>query len=201
MRFETLFREHYQAVHRYSTRRVGRAAAADAAAEVFLVAWRRRADILPAPGRAGERDRQTLAWLLGVARRVCANQLRSRGRASALGERLAAERGSHIVSLASALTGDGFGPADAVEERLHSALCSLRPDDRELLMMVAWDGLGNREAASLLGCSVGTLAVRLHRARRRLARALVAQREDASERERGGEFGGETAAGQEGVGR
>jgi RNA polymerase sigma factor (sigma-70 family) len=199
-RFEALFRAHYGAVYRYSTRRVGTTAAGDVAAEVFLVAWRRRGDLhkadeMGARGRVYTRaresppkgnnpahsDRATLTWLLGVARRVCANHLRSRGRSSALGERLAAERSSGVVSLPPALTSDERQPGGAVEERLHRALSSLRADDRELLMTIAWDGLENREAAQLLGCSPRTLAVRLHRARRRLAGALAAQEGDESE--------------------
>ncbi len=193
-RFEALFRAHYAAVYRYSARRVGATAAGDVAGEVFLVAWRRRSDLheagrTVARGRIYTRaresppkgnnpahaDRATLTWLLGVARRVCANHLRSRGRSSALGERLAAERSSGVVSLPPALTSDESEPEGPVEDRIQSALGALRADDRELLMMIAWDGLENREAAVLLGCSPRTLAVRLHRARRRLAVALAAQ--------------------------
>jgi RNA polymerase sigma-70 factor (ECF subfamily) len=39
-------------------------------------------------------------------------------------------------------------------------------------LLVAWDGLTNHQAAKVLNCGVGAFAVRLHRARRRLARAL-----------------------------
>jgi RNA polymerase sigma factor (sigma-70 family) len=203
-RFEALFRAHYGAVYRYSTRRVGATAAGDVAAEVFLVAWRRRGDLHkadhtrssaraftrartrarespPKENNPAHTDRETLTWLLGVARRVCANHLRSRGRSSALGERLATERTSNAVSLPPALTSEEHEPGGTIEERLDSALRSLRADDRELLTMVAWDGLENREAARLLGCSPRTFAVRLHRARRRLAGALAAQQEDVSE--------------------
>jgi RNA polymerase sigma-70 factor (ECF subfamily) len=45
--------------------------------------------------------------------------------------------------------------------------------DREALMLVAWDGLEHREAAIVMGCSTGALTVRVHRARRRLARELA----------------------------
>jgi RNA polymerase sigma-70 factor (ECF subfamily) len=94
---------------------------------------------------------------------------------------LAAERSSNAVSLPPALTSEEYEPAGTIEERLGSALRSLRADDRELLMMIAWDGLENREAAVLLGCSPRTFAVRLHRARRRLAGALATQGGDESE--------------------
>jgi RNA polymerase sigma-70 factor (ECF subfamily) len=55
-----------------------------------------------------------------------------------------------------------------------SALRRLRPDDRELLMLVAWDGLSPTAAAASLGISVPTLTVRLHRARQRLESELAA---------------------------
>ena len=45
---------------------------------------------------------------------------------------------------------------------------------RELVMLVAWEGLEVSEIAALLGVRTGTVAVRLHRARRRLASALAA---------------------------
>jgi RNA polymerase sigma-70 factor (ECF subfamily) len=55
------------------------------------------------------------------------------------------------------------------------ALASLPEPDRELLMLVAWEGLETREIAQLLGARPGTVVVRLHRARRRLAAALARQ--------------------------
>lgn len=49
------------------------------------------------------------------------------------------------------------------------------PDgDRELLALVAWEGLGNAEIATVLGCSRNAVSIRLHRARKRFARALRA---------------------------
>jgi RNA polymerase sigma-70 factor (ECF subfamily) len=41
-------------------------------------------------------------------------------------------------------------------------------------MLVAWEGLGSAEAARAAGCSRPAFAVRLHRARKRLAAALAA---------------------------
>ncbi len=43
-----------------------------------------------------------------------------------------------------------------------------------LLMLVAWEGLDPVGAAKVAGCSRATFAVRLHRARKRLDRALYA---------------------------
>jgi RNA polymerase sigma-70 factor (ECF subfamily) len=147
--FERTFREQYAAVYRYVMRRVEEPAVQDLVAETFLIAWRRQ----------GELSGHPLPWLLGVARRVCANHLRARGRRAALGERVAAQRQPDT------------GPR--LEDRgLKQALASLSDRDREAVMLIGWDGLTNREAAQVLGCSAATFAVRLHRARARLATAL-----------------------------
>jgi RNA polymerase sigma-70 factor (ECF subfamily) len=53
------------------------------------------------------------------------------------------------------------------------AVHALSARDREILMLVAWDGLSVDEAATALGCSRGAAKVRFHRAKRRLARALA----------------------------
>jgi RNA polymerase sigma factor (sigma-70 family) len=153
-RFETLFREHYPAVRGYALRRTSPDAAQDAVAETFLVAWRRFEDV----------PEDALPWLFGVARRVLANQRRSAGRSAALTDRLgatAAETGSHE---------EGVGEADA----LRSALARLSEQDREALMLVAWHGLSGVRAARAAGCTRAAFAVRLHRARRRLAAQLNA---------------------------
>jgi hypothetical protein len=65
--------------------------------------------------------------------------------------------------------------ADAVSERLSvlTALAALPEADRELLTLVAWHGLKPNEAARVVGCSTATYFVRLHRARRRLERAMA----------------------------
>ncbi|TCC57419.1 sigma-70 family RNA polymerase sigma factor [Kribbella pittospori] len=44
--------------------------------------------------------------------------------------------------------------------------------DRELLSLVAWEGLDTAQLAAALGCSRNSAAVRLHRARRRLERLM-----------------------------
>lgn len=155
-RFEEVFRAHHAAVRAYALRRAERTAAEDAVAETFLVAWR-RFDDLPS---------DALPWLLAVARRMLANQNRGRSRRERLTERL---RG------AGPLVADPPGEPGAGHEALR-ALAKLRPADREVLMLVAWDDLAAEQAAAALGCTRAAFAQRLHRARRRFAAALAAQR-------------------------
>jgi RNA polymerase sigma-70 factor (ECF subfamily) len=149
--FERMFRAHHAAVYRYVLRRVEEPAVEDIVGETFLVAWRRFAEL----------DGEPRPWLLGIARRVCANHLRGRARRTELRARLAAE---------PAPTAAAAG--DLVDRSVLAALASLRDADREVIALIAWDDLDNRRAAKVLGCGVGAFAVRLHRARRRLARAL-----------------------------
>lgn len=153
-RHERLFRDHADAVYRYALRR-DPGGAEDLMAEVFLVAWRRLDDV-PAEAQ--------LPWLLGVARRAHANQRRSAGRQRALHERLAQQPEPQADDHANLLQTDAA---------IHQALACLPPRDREVLMLVAWDGLDHEGAAQTMGCSRANVAVRLHRARRRLACELA----------------------------
>jgi RNA polymerase sigma-70 factor (ECF subfamily) len=148
-RFEGLFRSHADAVRGYALRRTGPDEVDDVVAETFLIAWR-RFDDMPANARP---------WLLGVARRVMSNRRRSDHRIVSLSDRLA-ERERRTPS----------GASDDSDLRLtiEGALERLPEKEREALRLLAWDGLSTAEAAIVLGCTRATLAVRLHRARRRL---------------------------------
>jgi RNA polymerase sigma-70 factor (ECF subfamily) len=63
---------------------------------------------------------------------------------------------------------------------LVAALARLRPDDRELLMLIAWEGLDATQAAAVLGCSRQALDTRLHRARARLRAELDRDAQEVS---------------------
>jgi RNA polymerase sigma-70 factor, ECF subfamily len=157
-RFERLFTEHIEAVLRYALARVDPETAKDAVADTFLVAWR-RLDEVPDVARS---------WLLGVTRRTLSDQRRSHRRQHTLAQRLAS---TALGSESSPEAIDGIADRFVVM----GALRGLRKADREVLCLVAWDGLGHREAAEVLGCSAKAFAVRLHRARRRLEEALDAR--------------------------
>src|SRR3954454_5760509 len=136
----------------------------DVVADVFLVAWRRRAEL----------PKEPLPWLLGIARRVVPNHARGQRRRVRLHDRLAAEP---TVAGAPA-------HADARESaRLSAALARLSESDRELLLLMAWGRPELKQAAAVLGVRPNPLAVRFHRARRRLSAALEAlEAEEGSER-------------------
>jgi RNA polymerase sigma-70 factor, ECF subfamily len=161
-----LFRAHHATVLAYAARRLGADAAADVAAETFAVAWRRLADV--------PRD-AALPWLLGTARNLV---LAARRTAARRGER---------ESLAAALDAPFAAPtpdlAGAAAERdlLRRALGRLAEPDREVLLLVAWDGLSPAEAARVLGCRPNAARVRLLRSRRRLTAILTELDTEAGE--------------------
>lgn len=149
-RFDALFAAHSTEIVAYCNWRGGSPSdAQDAAAEVFLTAWR-RLDTVP----DGDAAR---VWLYATARRMLANQHRSRRRHAALRERLALE----------AAAARPAHPLDRETALVHDALRRLRPVDREALLLAEWEGLSPSEIAGVLGCRAVTARGRLHRARRR----------------------------------
>jgi RNA polymerase sigma factor (sigma-70 family) len=148
---ERLFADHAQAVRAYALRRIDPATADDIVSEVFVVASRRLDEIPDDP----------LPWLLATARRVLANHRRAAGRREVLAEQL--------TTLHASVWRDEI----ASEPELLGALGRLSERDREILLLVAWEDLDPTAAAAALGCSRATFAVRLHRARRRLATAMA----------------------------
>jgi RNA polymerase sigma factor (sigma-70 family) len=157
VRFEALYRAHCGTVRSFVRRRAAADVADDVVADVFLIAWRRLSD---APVS------DELPWLLGIARGTLANLRRSNARRVALEDRIR----RHPQDVLN--PGQGF---EGVEPRVAQALRSLSERDRELLLLVAWDGLEREQAARVVGVSASAFAVRLHRARRRFARALAAE--------------------------
>lgn len=162
--FEALYRENYARVLAFALRRAGRATADDVVAQTFLIAWRRRDELVGDP----------LPWLLGVARRVLANQLRTLRRSEALAARARLDAGSREQ-------GD-VGDVLFLDAPIALALNSLPASDRETLLMTAWDGLSPMEAARVVGCSAPAFRVRLHRAKRRLEQALADLETDEARR-------------------
>lgn len=156
-RFESLYDGLYAPISGYVLRRTRSPEdAAEAIAETFATLWR-RLDSCP----AGDGARP---WLFGVARRVLANQRRGERRRGALAERLTGE----------------LDPAEVVaapgghDSRVARAFAALSEPDREILALVAWEGLTREELSIALGVSRPVARLRLHRARRRFEAAFDA---------------------------
>lgn len=158
-RFRLLYDENFLAIEAYCFRRVPRDVAGDAVAETFLVAWRRIDDVPFGP--------DARPWLYGVARRVLANARRSTGRNDRLTDRLAIERGLSEQSAS-------FSAQEATDDSpLFEALQQLSDDDQEVLRLLVWEELSHVEIGTILECSTNAVGVRVHRAKKRLADALL----------------------------
>jgi RNA polymerase sigma-70 factor (ECF subfamily) len=150
LRIEALIREHHAAVLRYVWRRAPRDFVDDVTADTFLVAWRRLDDVPTEPR----------AWLIGVARNVLATEARGARRREALKLRLRA-------------TYEPIQPAvDDDESPIGKAFERLSAKDRDVLMLVAVEGLTSAEAAAVLRLRPEAFRSRLTRAKHRLRRAL-----------------------------
>jgi len=151
-RFRAVFDVAYAPLCRYAQHRgLTGPDAEDLVAQTLEIAWRRIDDVPVA---------EPLPWLYAVARNLWRNQERTNRRRRAL---LARFRAPSAACEEPAATEPGV---------LRAALDSLSDGDREVLRLVAWDGLIPAEVAVVLGCSPATARTRLHRARGRLAARL-----------------------------
>ncbi|MEV4703846.1 sigma-70 family RNA polymerase sigma factor [Actinoplanes sp. NPDC049316] len=148
--FNGFFAANFTDVWGFARRRTDSGSDADdVTAETFSVAWRRRTQIPATDGRL---------WLFGVARNVLANHRRSARRQRNLHLRLATLQGEPV-----AYQQDGL---------VWEALAELSEEDRDLLLMRAWDGLSVSDMATVLGITAANVSSRLYKARARLSREL-----------------------------
>jgi RNA polymerase sigma-70 factor (ECF subfamily) len=143
-RFERIYEAHREDVEAYVRRRASAELVEDVVADVFVVCLRRIDDV----------PREPLPWLYAVARKTLANERRRRAR-TAPAEAVVAH-----------------DPEPVGDSALAAAFAELAENDREILRLVAWEGLSVAEAATALGCSRVAARVRLHRAKTRLASRL-----------------------------
>jgi RNA polymerase sigma factor (sigma-70 family) len=162
-RFAAVFDRHYRHIYAYAARRLGRELAEDVASETFLVAFDRRAGY--DTGRADARP-----WLYGIASNLIARHGRAETRRykalTRIGEDELVDGHDDLVA--------GRIDASAVRRRLAEALEDLPAGVRDVLLLVAWAGLSQQEAAEALEIPPGTARSRLHRARQDMRRALGA---------------------------
>jgi RNA polymerase sigma-70 factor (ECF subfamily) len=113
------------------------------------------------------------AWLHRILRNTFASRYRKRRR-----EREVIERAHCEGALHEERTRANDEPrvvAASLSDEVTRALESLQPEFRAVLELVIIDGLSYREAADALGCPIGTVMSRLHRARAAMLVALQAE--------------------------
>jgi RNA polymerase sigma-70 factor (ECF subfamily) len=160
--FAEIFDRYYSQIHDYAARRLGQSLADDVAAETFLIAFtqRKRYDLAKPDARP---------WLFGIASNLVSRQHRAEARRyKALARSSIAEAdGGHAEQA------DARIDAQSQRTQLASALARIRPEDRDVLLLVAWAGLTSAEAGEALGVPAGTARSRLHRARKHVRAALT----------------------------
>lgn len=136
----------------YFVRRMdNREDAADALSETLIVLWRKQRSL---PGDELGRRR----YAFGVARNVLAAARRGRLKHREIAVALRAE----LLTAAE----------PPVDVGLESALAALPDRDRELVLLVAWEGFGVAEAGGVLGLRPDAARARYSRARARLRAEL-----------------------------
>ncbi len=120
---------------------------------------------------------EPFTWLYRIAVNLSLNTLRSR---KSMRDATPADDPRIEALLLETRPSHGRDPSTASQDReLAAALCDgidgLSDTLRTTLILVCVDGLGHDEAAQILGCPEGTVAWRVHEARRKL-RAYLASR-------------------------
>jgi RNA polymerase sigma-70 factor (ECF subfamily) len=139
-------------VTRYVVRRV-RGDVEDIVEDVYVTAWNKRSDM---PADADDR----LVWLYAIARRTIANSVRLRRRRERFNKSLeplaTPESGSSEAALAVTI--------------VHAALAKMDDKERDILLMVEWDGLTVAQAARVADISDSAAGKRLASARENFRR-------------------------------
>lgn len=133
-------------VWRFCAYLVDRQAADDLTQETYLRVWR----ALP----TFRAESSVRSWLLSIARRTCADELRRRVRGRRLGDRLTAAPEVETDRTA--------------ELALAALIDELEEDQRAAFVLTQLVGLSYAEAAEVCDCPVGTIRSRVARARERL---------------------------------
>ena len=154
--FEALYHRFARPVFGLALRRLGdRMRAEDAVQETFAAVWRSARTYKPDRGAGAP-------WLYAVARNAIVD--RSRNRSDPPGE---------VPDVASTELGpDERAEASYVSWRVHRALESLPPNERDVIELAYYSGLSQSEVADFLGIPLGTVKTRTRAGLGRLADLL-----------------------------
>jgi RNA polymerase sigma-70 factor (ECF subfamily) len=160
--FATIFDRHFDSVHAYLQRRVGRDLADELSAQTFLVAFDKR-------GGYDSRQDDARPWLLGIATNLLRRHRRDEVR------KLRAYARSAVDPVLDVFDGiESRMDASELRRELVDALADLPPEELDPLLLYAWAELTYTEIAAALNVPTGTVRSRLSRARGRIRAALDA---------------------------
>jgi len=170
--FSELFRRHQGPIYRYAAHMCGQAAGDDVVQETFLALLR----------QSGQYDRSRgtlLTYLFGIARHLVLRQLASRYESALDGELDACVSGAVALDQPTVL--DSLTRAETIEA-VRTAVQSLPPPYREVVVLCELQEIDYRAAADIVQCPIGTIRSRLHRARALLMTKLAAMQPVGCER-------------------
>lgn len=156
--YSEFFRRHVGSITKYAVRRCGSPEdVADLVAECFLVALQASHKYVPETDTA-------LPWLFGISRRLVAKQRRKH----AGNRRLEVKASNAFPAFTASEENEIASAIDASRQapRLAKAMAALTAAERDVLELVAYDGLSPSEAAAALDITPNAARLRLSRARR-----------------------------------
>jgi RNA polymerase sigma-70 factor, ECF subfamily len=147
----TLFERHHACLYRYCLRMTGsRPTAEDLVQDSFMRILKYRATFRD--------DSDFVPWMFGIARNTCLGYLRRHA--------ADARTDTDVESVPDAVEHDPA--AEQQGELLRRALAALPAERREVLVLSRYEFKTYEEIADVLGCSVGAVKVRAHRALKQL---------------------------------
>lgn len=169
LRFQAVFDEFQPKILRYVSNLVGESDAEDVTQEIFIKVSQALADF------RGESKLST--WLYRIATNVAIDRMRSpayQNKTSTI-----AEEGADVLDDRNIWTGEKIPMLEWQVVRKELADClqeyirKLPENYRIILTLSEFEGLSNQEVADILGVTIGTVKIRLHRARERLKKDLI----------------------------
>jgi len=172
--FTALYRRRQQSVFRFALQMSGsRTVAEDVTQEVFLTLVRDGRRFDPERGRL-------LAFLIGIARNHVLRRIERERLFAPIGEGDEdAQPDATLTAASDPLTELTRGEMIA---RVRAAVLALPPHYREAVVLCDLNEMSYAEAAEMIGCAVGTVRSRLHRARAMLIDKLRGTGDEASSR-------------------
>ena len=163
LEFSQQLRPHLGRLAAYVSTRVANQHVDDICSDAIALAWQKRAKLPTNTANSGDQntDDAMLSFLIATAR----FQIKNLERRLRTGEKYL----DHFAASAIAESAESVALRD---EAAIAAFKSLKPAEREILLLAAWDGLTAAQIATALGITVNNASVKLSRARTRLEAAI-----------------------------
>ena len=176
-RFENLALEQMDAVYRLSMRLARRPEEADELVQEVYARAFRPATIERFEDQSGGEDPagSMRSWLFAICHNVFYTRIKREGRQpGSVGEFYGEASSERLPDEPLPVFDRSQMDWEQVDGRLKAAIEDLKPEYREVLLMWGVEGLKYREIAAIMEVPIGTVMSRLHRARKLLTDALLA---------------------------